>query len=129
MARELSEAEPPGTDESPAWIEAESQVNEAIVAVRPFCPAPVERAVDKKTDKTTPDCYVTMSQMAAIVNRNKKTIQRLYDAGKLPSPTIESDKGKGKPHEWLWREVRKHLENEYSRQLPEVFPADQFVRF
>lgn len=71
-------------------------------------------------------CYVTFPQMAAIVNRKERTIRRLYDKGILPAPAVQG--GKGAPHEWRWEDVRPILEKQYKRPLPEVFPADQFVR-
>lgn len=71
-------------------------------------------------------CHVTLTQMAAIVQKSKPTVRRLYDNGSLPAPAIEP--GNGKANEWLWSEVRPVLENEFGRKLPEVFPGDQFVR-
>lgn len=76
--------------------------------------------------RTQLDCYVTMSQMSAIVNRSDRTIRRLLDAGTLPEPAVQG--GEGKPHEWRWDDVRPILEKEYDRPLPAIFPADQFIR-
>jgi hypothetical protein len=64
--------------------------------------------------------------MAAICNRSKRTIENLKITGKLPEPAVRG--GTGKPDEWRWSVVRPILEKEYSRQLPEVFPADRFRR-
>lgn len=70
--------------------------------------------------------YVTLLQMSAIVSRDKKTLQRLYAAGELPTPAIEG--GSGKQHEWKWRDVRPILEKHYRKDLPEFFPSDRFIR-
>ena len=138
VAYNLSQREPPGDNTSQDWGEVYARQSEALNNVIPFCPAPAKRdsgqamaTIDQQDEPADgmPDCYVTMSQMAGVVNRNKRTIQRLYDKGKLPTPAVESGKGEGKPHEWLWSEVRPILEEEYNRQLPAVFPADKFVRF
>jgi len=83
----------------------------------------------KQTTETAgdpPDCYVTLLQIAAIVNRNKRTLRRLHDGGKLPAPAIQG--AGGKPNEWRWNDVRPILENEFDKMLPLIFPADQFVR-
>jgi hypothetical protein len=73
-----------------------------------------------------PECYVTLSQMAAIVNRSKRTVERLAAKDSFPLPEVEG--GGGKPNEWRWSVVRNALEMEYGRTLPEVFPADRFVQ-
>lgn len=69
------------------------------------------------------DQYVTLDQMASLVNRSKRTLERLKKRRNdpLPSPAVEG--GGGKPDEWLWSQVRPWLEREYSRHLPERFPA------
>jgi hypothetical protein len=72
-----------------------------------------------------PSCYVTLLQMAAIVNRHKRTLQRLANKSTFPLPVVEG--GRGKPSEWRWDEVRSVLEFEYGRSLPAVYPADRFV--
>jgi hypothetical protein len=81
-----------------------------------------------KTDglKAPPPCHVTLLQMAGIVNREKRTLERLRKEQRLPSPAVRG--GGGKPNEWRWPDVRPILEAEYGRPLPEVFPADRFVR-
>lgn len=73
-----------------------------------------------------PQCYVTLSQMAGIVNRSKSTLERLSRKVGFPSPAIEG--GGGRPHEWRWSDVRSDLQQEYGRTLPEIFPADRFLR-
>jgi hypothetical protein len=73
-----------------------------------------------------PECFVTMLQMAAMVNRGKRAIERLTATKAFPNPAVKG--GGGKPNEWRWADVRPILENKYGRVLPEVFPADRFVR-
>jgi hypothetical protein len=65
--------------------------------------------------------YVTLDQMAAIVNRSKKTFERLKQQARLPAPDVEG--GGGKPDEWVWSRVRPWLESEFSKKLPECFPS------
>ena len=78
------------------------------------------------TNPQGPVCYVTLLMMASIVNRKKRTLERLKETGKLPDPDVKGKKGT--PNEWDWSVVRPVLENEYNRKLPEVFPADPFIR-
>jgi hypothetical protein len=67
--------------------------------------------------------YVTLDQMAALVSRSKKTLERLKTRkdNPLPSPAVEG--GGGKADEWIWSEVRPWLEQEFRRPLPERLPA------
>jgi hypothetical protein len=73
-----------------------------------------------------PNCRVTLRQMSAIVQCGKRTLERLRDTGRLPDPARKGPNGTA--HEWLWSEVRPILEAEYNRKLPEVFPAERFLR-
>ncbi len=67
--------------------------------------------------------YVTLDQMAAWVNRSKRTLEKLAlrKGNPLPDPDIQG--GGGKPNEWKWERVRGWLEKEYGRNLPVVFPT------
>jgi hypothetical protein len=67
--------------------------------------------------------YVTLDQMAASVNRDKKTLERrkARKGNPLPLPAVEG--GGGKPDEWIWSEVRPWLEKEFARSLPERYPT------
>jgi hypothetical protein len=78
------------------------------------------------TPSEAPACYVTLLQMAGIVNRSKRTLERFASKPSFPLPVVEGSRGK--PSEWRWSDVRPILESEYGRSLPEVFPADRFVR-
>ena len=70
--------------------------------------------------------FVTLQQMAAIVGKSKRTLQRLYESGDLPAADIPG--GKGMANEWRWSVVRPILEEKYNRKLPQVFPADRIIR-
>lgn len=75
---------------------------------------------------TDVESYVTLLQMAAIVNKTKKCIQNLKYRGKLPPACIQS--GPGQAHEWKWSVVKPILEDHFCRVLPETFPSDRFVK-
>lgn len=65
--------------------------------------------------------YVTLQQMASIVQRNKKTLERMKDKTELPPPDIKAPVN-GAPDEWLWSTVRPILEKKFCRDLPESYP-------
>ena len=67
--------------------------------------------------------YVTLDQMAARVNRSKKSLEKKLNAknSTMPKPDV---KGKGgKPHEWIWAKTRPWLETEFGKQLPTNWPS------
>jgi hypothetical protein len=64
--------------------------------------------------------HVTLDQMAGLVNRSKRTLERYKTKGHLPPPDVEG--GGGRPDEWLWPRVRPWLEKQFGRDLPERFP-------
>lgn len=67
--------------------------------------------------------YVTLDQMAALVNRSKKTLERELNRpnSDMPKPDVEG--GGGKPHEWRWDRIRPWLVTTYARELPVRFPT------
>ena len=65
-------------------------------------------------------CMVTLSQMAAIVHRSKRTVEK---AKGLPLPDI--DGGGGMANFWNWDKIRPWLEERYGILLPGRFPADR----
>ena len=67
--------------------------------------------------------YVTLDQMAALVSRSKKTLERRKRRKDNPLPSHAVEGGGGKADEWIWSEVRPWLEQESQRHLPERFPA------
>jgi len=64
--------------------------------------------------------YVTLDQIAASVNRSKRTLERLKQQGKMPLSDVEG--GGGKPDEWVWSGIRPWLEKQFGKLLPERFP-------
>jgi hypothetical protein len=85
-------------------------------------------AVQEVADESDFGTYVTLDQMAAIVNRGKRTLERLKTRKRNPLPDPDVEGGAGRPDEWIWPNVRSWLENEFGKQLPEHFPADRFRR-
>jgi hypothetical protein len=67
--------------------------------------------------------YVTLDQMAAIVNRSKKTLERLKKRRQNPLPDPDAQGGGGRPDEWVWPNIRPWLEREFNKQLPVQFPG------
>lgn len=67
--------------------------------------------------------YVRLDQMAAVVNRSKRTLERLKTLGELPVPDV--DGGGGMPDEWIWKTVRPILQAKYGKVLPERFPSSR----
>lgn len=65
--------------------------------------------------------YVLRDQMAVICGKTKKTIARWLKADRLPLPDVEG--GGGKADQWIWANVRPHLERLSGRTLPETFPS------
>ncbi len=68
--------------------------------------------------------YVTLQQIAATVNRSKRTLEGYKS--EMPAPAIKG--GDGQPAEWDWNEIRPWLEAKFQRKLWSVFPADSFRR-
>lgn len=73
------------------------------------------------------ECLVTLQQAAAMVNRNKKTLERCKADIKENMPAPKVSGGGGKPDEWVWSELQPWLEKRFDRTLPAQFPADRFV--
>jgi hypothetical protein len=67
--------------------------------------------------------YVTLDQAAAIVNRSKRTLEKLATRKKNPLPDPDVQGGGGKANEWNWAKLRPWLEGEYGKQLPVRFPS------
>jgi hypothetical protein len=62
---------------------------------------------------------VTLDQMAALVQRCKRTLERYRR--ELPAPRFRGRRGQ--PHLWDWAEVRPWLEETFGLRLPEHFPS------
>ena len=113
-------------DESPP--SREEPTEEADKLPTPYNQNPNRPDEESEPPKPTDvfECCVTLLQMASIVSKSKRTLERLRDNGELPTPTVKG--GEGKADEWLWSDVRPILQEEYRRKLPEVFPSDRFIR-
>jgi hypothetical protein len=72
--------------------------------------------------------YVTLAQMAAMVNRSKRTLENLKDRKKNPLPDPDVTGGGGKADEWLWDHIRPWLETEYGRSLSKFNPPQYKLR-
>jgi hypothetical protein len=62
---------------------------------------------------------VTLDQMAAIVNRSKRTLEHYVNGPGMPQPDVEG--GGGKPNEWKWSRAKPWLEKTFGRKLPEKY--------
>jgi hypothetical protein len=84
---------------------------------------PQEAAVSIENPPGVVSQYVTLGQMAAMVQRSKRTLEN-WKARKInPLPPPDIDGGGGKPDEWDWSKIRPWLQNESGRTLPERFPT------
>jgi hypothetical protein len=70
--------------------------------------------------------YVTLDMLAALVNRSKRTLEKLKTRSNNPFPAPPVEGGGGKPAEWDYGIARPWLVQEYGKPLPEHFPADRF---
>jgi hypothetical protein len=75
------------------------------------------------TLESVPPQYVTLDQIAAVVSRSKRTVEKLLTRKKNPMPTPDIEGGGGKPNEWEWATIQPWLEKEFGRNLPERYPA------
>ena len=118
LSQPNGEQSDPSSDNSRTKIKQEKK--EESVAVQ-------RGAEAEATKPTTPiEVHVTLTQAAAIVNKSKRTLERLKNDGELPAPAVKG--GKGRADEWRWSDIRPILETEYRRQLPGTFPTDRFMR-
>jgi hypothetical protein len=67
--------------------------------------------------------YVTLDQIAAVVNRSKRSLERYKTRKTDPLPTPDVEGGGGKPAEWDWENIRPWLEREFGRTLPKRYPS------
>jgi hypothetical protein len=91
-------------------------------------PSPSAAADDhSSTDKAEdPRAYVTLRQMAAMVNKSKRTLENRKKRKHNPLPDADVPGGGGEADEWLWDHIRPWLENEFRRLLPEKFNPQVF---
>jgi hypothetical protein len=69
-----------------------------------------------------PKRLVTLREMAALVNRTKKTLEKLKSRASNPLPKPDIPGGRGRPDEWLWDRVRPWLQEQFKRNLPRELP-------
>ncbi len=72
------------------------------------------------------ETLVTLNQVAPLANRQKRTLERYLNRGKLPAPDFRG--GNGKASKWRWSTLRPALEKVCDRRLPEHFPAAQIIQ-
>jgi hypothetical protein len=77
-------------------------------------------------DDTLVECFVTLQQAAAMVNKSKSALEKRAQKSPLPLPEVEG--GGGKAAEWKWPVLRPWLEKEFNRKLPDRFPGERFIR-
>jgi hypothetical protein len=65
---------------------------------------------------------VTLNQIAGIVKRQKRSLEKYKAKGSLPAPIVGG--GGGKPDLWDWKAIRPWLESEFKMTLPEKFPGN-----
>jgi hypothetical protein len=66
-----------------------------------------------------PTDFVTLDQLAGVVKRSKKTLERYKK--QLGKPVVRG--GRGRAAQWSWALVRPRLEKIFEVRLPVVFPG------
>jgi len=69
------------------------------------------------------DCHVTLLQVAPLVNRSKRTLER-WQAKDSDFPPADVEGGGGNAAEWRWSVLRPYLAKKSCRELPADFPAN-----
>ncbi len=64
--------------------------------------------------------YVTLAKCASISGRKKRTLQADLNDGELPAPDVPG--GGGRTSQWLWANIRPHLERLSRRKFPTRYP-------
>ena len=67
--------------------------------------------------------YVELGQMAAIIQKSKRTLEKWKSRAKNPLPPPDIEGGGGTADEWDWSTIRPWLEEESGRKLPARFPT------
>jgi hypothetical protein len=88
--------------------------------------APASQTRPTVEPDSPPEQYVTLDQAAALVNRSKKTLERLLrqprsEATRMPDPDVVGTGGR--PHEWRWGRLRPWLETAFGKSLPPALPS------
>ncbi|MCK6486639.1 MAG: hypothetical protein L6R00_21220 [Phycisphaerae bacterium] len=74
---------------------------------------------------TPGDELVTLSQVAPLTGRTKRTLERYIRSGQLPAPDVHG--GQGVANRWRWSTLRPALEKVSKRLLPEQFPGSRIM--
>jgi hypothetical protein len=93
--------------------------------VRVIQPTPAALDAPSGTDAASdaPPDLVTLDQVAAIVHRSKRSLERYKTNGSLPEPAVKG--GGGRPDLWEWKTIRPWLEMTFRIKLPDTFPASR----
>ena len=112
----------------------EQLVNEPIIALLPYrraIAATDSRGTGSEHDSSQGDDWgvgdelVTLSQVAPLTGRKKRTLERYLRDGKLPEPDFPG--GEGKSHKWHWSTLRPALSKLCNRVLPPRFPGGRII--
>jgi hypothetical protein len=103
-------------DDRESSLAFEADVRDAINIVVAWCWKRIEDDATARNEGE-PIQYVTLDQAAAVVNRSKKTLERLKSRKNNPLPNPDIEGGGGKPDEWNWDTIRPWMEKEYKRPL------------
>jgi hypothetical protein len=119
------------------WEAAKTAFRSAVAEVRKWAVrcrdkasaeviAPLLEGNDKKSGTLAADQYVTLDQIAACVNRPKKTLDRYlndprYESRGMPPPDLVGTGGR--QHQWLWTTIRPWLVKTFGKtNLPQRLP-------
>lgn len=98
---------------------------EAMSHLRRAAGLPDASAPSNASPNELPDELVTLSQVAPLTGRTKRTLERYLKSGQIPQPDIPGEHGK--PHRWYWRTLRPALSQMGLRIIPERFPASKLL--
>jgi len=94
----------------------------AVEKVAATAATPAVTASEPAVAPAVPDEYVTLDQIAARVNKCKRTMENRISRMINPFSDPDIQGAGGKASEWLWSKVRPWLEIEFERPLPEPYP-------
>ncbi len=82
------------------------------------------RDVLQESETEPYECYVRLSDMAAVVRASKSTLEKRRKKNPLPDPVVKG--GRGRAALWKWSDARGWLEKEFDQIIPNRFPGDPF---
>ena len=107
--------EAPPADLSP-WLAMMREIESEILTLV------AEPPPAKPMEAVVADQYVTLDQMAALVNKHKRTLENRKSRQKNPLPFADVEGAGGTTAEWLYAKIRPWLEDEFKKLLPERLP-------